>query len=153
MFLLPVEFISSYLVSHGQSAFLTNAVPGPPHPIDIGTLHRLEKLHFLVNFHTLPVFTGLLALLAQVSSNTAFRELVIECQFLTVVELIARASDWLSLDTTLTRPEFGGLRSVVFCTRTRPVASMKASARTILLEQLPVARAKGVRLSFYTDFF
>ena len=130
-----------------------NTVPGPPYPIDIGILYQLENLHFLVNFHTLPVFSELLALLRQVSSNTTFRELVIECQFLKVVELVACASDWLALDTILTRPQFDGLRSVVFCTRTRPVASMKASARTILLEQLPAARAKGVTLSFYTDFF
>ena len=121
-------------------------VPGPPHPIDIGILYQLQKLHFLVNFHALPVFTELLALLAQVSSNTSFRELVIECQFLKVVELVMCASDWLSLDTVLTRPEFDGLTSVVFCTCTRPVASMKASARAILLEQLPATRAKGVVL-------
>ncbi|KIM49924.1 hypothetical protein M413DRAFT_439052 [Hebeloma cylindrosporum] len=125
----------------------------PPRPIDIGILCQLETLHFLVNFHALPVFTELLAMLAQVSSNTAFRALVIECQFLKVVELVACASDWLSLDTTLTRPVFNGLRSVVFYVRTRPVASMKASARAILLEQLPGARAKGVTLSFYTDLY
>ena len=73
----------------------TNILPGPPHPIDIGILYQLEKLHFLVNFHTTsyPVFTELLALLAQVSSNTIFHELVIECQFLRAVELVACASD------------------------------------------------------------
>jgi hypothetical protein len=157
MFLQVVESISFPQVQVQsallQSALLTKILPGPPHPIDIGILYQLETLHFLVNFHTTsyPVFAELLALLAQVSSNTIFRELVIECQFLKAVELVACASDWLALDTTLMRPEFDGLTAVVFTTRTRPVASMKASASAILLEQLPGVRAKGVKLSLYTD--
>lgn len=89
-------------------------------------------------------------LLSQVSSGYNFRELVIECMFLKAIELVACGSDWLALDSMLTKPEFGGLRSVIF--RARSANFMKLPAKMILMEQLPVARAKGVKLVFDMDF-
>ncbi|PPQ91307.1 hypothetical protein CVT25_006601 [Psilocybe cyanescens] len=124
----------------------------PPAPIDIRILHRLETLQFLVNFHSedQPIFAALLALLAQVSSGYHFRELVIECMFFKAVELVGCGSDWLALDSVLSKSEFDGLRSVVF--RARPANFMKQPAKMILMEQLPVSRSKGVTLVFDMDF-
>ncbi|KAH9483430.1 hypothetical protein JR316_0002898 [Psilocybe cubensis] len=124
----------------------------PPAPIDIRILSHLESLHFLVNFHSedQPIFSSLLDLLSRVSSGYNFCELVIECMFVKAVELVACGSDWLALDTMLTKPEFDGLKRVVF--RARPAHFMKLPAKTILMEQLPVARAKGVKLIFDMDY-
>lgn len=99
------------------------------------------------------MFSGLVALLSQVSSGYHFRELIIECMFLKAVELVACGSDWLLLDTLLSKPEFDGLKHVVFRARLRPASFiMKQSAKTILLEQLPMVRAKGVTLVCDLEF-
>lgn len=99
------------------------------------------------------MFADLLVLLAQISSGAHFHDLIIECMFMQAVELVACGSDWSLLDSMLSRPCFGGLQTVVFCARFRSSANMKASAKTILSEQLPAARAKGVRICFDMDLY
>jgi len=68
--------------------------------------------------------------------------------FLKAVELVACASDWSALDAMLSRPEFGELEGVLFGGRLRTVpTSLRQSAKTLLSEQLPGARSRGVRVS------
>ncbi|KDR82281.1 hypothetical protein GALMADRAFT_152974 [Galerina marginata CBS 339.88] len=131
----------------------TSANP-PPAPINIGLFRHLQTLHFLVNFHAedQPVFHALILLLGQVSSGFTFRALIVECMFLKAVELVACGSDWSALDLVLAKPEFDGLERVVFCARLRSAAFLKESARTILMEQLPVVRSRGVVIGFDWDF-
>ncbi|KAF8892352.1 hypothetical protein CPB84DRAFT_1340448 [Gymnopilus junonius] len=126
----------------------------PPPPINISIFPRLSSLHFLVNFHSesQPVFSALLDLLSEVSSGYHFQELVIECMFLKTVELVACSSDWSALDTMLLKSEFSGLKAVVFCARLRSAQFLKDSAKTILMEQLPLVRSRGAVIAFDWDF-
>ncbi|KAF8963763.1 hypothetical protein BDZ97DRAFT_1758373 [Flammula alnicola] len=125
----------------------------PPAPIDIGILSRLQTLQFMVNFHSeaQPVFSELLVLLQQISSGSLFHHLIIECMFLKAVELVACGSDWSALDQMLSKSEFDGLKSVVFCARFRSAPGLKVSAKTIVEEQLPAIRARGVHIRFDMD--
>lgn len=77
---------------------------------------------------------------------------MIECMFLKTVELVACGSDWSALDMMLSKSEFSGLKAVVFCVRLRSAYFLKDSAKTILMEQLPSVRSRGVVIGFDWDF-
>ncbi|KAF9473027.1 hypothetical protein BDN70DRAFT_886265 [Pholiota conissans] len=119
----------------------------PPAPIDICIFRRLAALHFIVNFHSesQPVFAALIPLLQQISSGSYFHTLKIECTFLRPAELIACQRDWGALDEALSQSAFDGLKEVVFYARQRG-PSRGELVKTILDEQLLLARARGVKI-------
>lgn len=130
-------------------AFPNSLLSAPPAPIDFSILTRLASLQFLVNFHApAPVFKYLLPVLAQVASGSHFHKLVVECMFMRPMELVARQSDWATLDTVLGTPAFHGVRDVVFVARKRSPPAALGDAAVVIGEMLPLARARGVRISF-----
>ncbi|KJA20346.1 hypothetical protein HYPSUDRAFT_43242 [Hypholoma sublateritium FD-334 SS-4] len=121
----------------------------PPAPIDFAILTRLASLQFLVNFHApAPVFRHLLPVLAQVASGSHFHRLVIECMFVRPMELVARQRDWAALDGVLGTSAFHGVRDVVFVARKRSPPAALGDAAVVIGEMLPLARSRGVRISF-----
>ncbi|KAF8179633.1 hypothetical protein BJ912DRAFT_982302 [Pholiota molesta] len=120
----------------------------PPAPINIGILTRLASLHFLVNFHSesAPVFAALLPLLLQISSGSHFHTLTVECTFIRPAELVACQRDWGALDAVLCGGAFDGLRRVDG--GGGPAGEL---VRTVLGEQLPMVRGRGVRVVLDTS--
>ncbi|CAA7261052.1 unnamed protein product [Cyclocybe aegerita] len=149
-----------------------DSVLRPPRPIDFSVLKFLQTFHFLVNFHAKPalsspprshyLFSDLISILRELGTPSAahfspstyqhsLTNLVIECMFLNAVELVGCASDWSSLDATLCSEPFSNLRRVVFRAGQKVAPSLRTAAKMILMEQLPVARGRGVRIVYYEN--